>query len=97
MTLLLIATQIGAFAQTLNRTLAPRERTSTRGTQSPELTLTVSPHNPPVTIPSSGGSFDFTVDIDTTSHLTDVVFADAQNGWVVGYNGTIVLTPTGGD
>jgi photosystem II stability/assembly factor-like uncharacterized protein len=87
-TLLLIATQIGAFAQTLNRTLAPGERTSTRGTQSPELTLTVSPHNPPVTIPSSGGSFDFTVEIEnvgsTSAGFETWTLLEYPNGALVG-------------
>jgi photosystem II stability/assembly factor-like uncharacterized protein len=63
-TLLLIATQVGAFAATINRTIASRDISPRGGAQSQELTITVSPHNPPVTLPSSGGSFDFRVEIE---------------------------------
>ena len=73
-TLLLIATQVGAFAATANQNLASRKSTTDGDAQSQgpaeELTLTVSPHNPPVTLPSSGGSFDFTVGIDNVGPVS---------------------------
>jgi photosystem II stability/assembly factor-like uncharacterized protein len=64
MTVLTLAAYAGALAATPNSSLAPRGITPDGGAQSQSFAISVTPHNPPVTIPSSGGSFDFTVEIE---------------------------------
>jgi photosystem II stability/assembly factor-like uncharacterized protein len=35
-------------------------------------------------------------DSQTTSHLSDIMSVDDRTGWIVGQNGTILKTTTGG-
>lgn len=45
---------------------------------------------------TDGGTSWAFQDSRTTSHLNDIMFVDDVTGWVVGQDGTILKTTTGG-